>query len=91
MPERRRPPWWMYLVLVPCSYFLLISFVVTAIGPETAGLVWLRDGTVGLVQTGLAAARAGIREGDRIVSLNGRTGRAASCPCRPRTSWRPGC
>ena len=79
MAERRRPPWWMYLVLVPCTaYFLLSPGCVLALGPETIGFgVADESGVVGVVQPGLAADRAGLREGDTLLSLNGQTGRAA--------------
>ncbi len=79
--SKARPPWWMYAVLIPCTcYFLLVCYSL-AFGPQTPGLI-TRTHPKGFqvrgVQAGLPAARAGLEEGDIILSINGLTGRAAA-------------
>jgi len=67
----RRPPWWMFVVLVPCAAYVLLTWYLYIFGPETPGLVYDATGVVRAVQPGLAADRAGVRAGDVILSVNG--------------------
>jgi tRNA A-37 threonylcarbamoyl transferase component Bud32 len=75
--QRRRPPWWLYLVLVLCTGYFLLFCGVLAVGPEAIGFGGVdENGVIRTVLPDLAAERAGLREGDTLVSVNGRTGRA---------------
>jgi tRNA A-37 threonylcarbamoyl transferase component Bud32 len=77
MAEQRRPPWWMYLVLVPCTAYFLLFCGVLALGPEAIGFGLVdENGVIRTVLPDLAAERGGLRAGDTLVSLNGQTGRA---------------
>ena len=75
--QRRRPPWWMHLVLVLCTAYFLLFCSVLAFGPEAIGFGAVdSSGVIRSVQVGLAADRADLREGDTLLSVNGQTGRA---------------
>jgi hypothetical protein len=77
MPKRR-PPWWVLLVLLGCSSWALGFLFVCLAGPEDFGF----DGVthpngflVQVVQPGSPTDRAGVRPQDVIVSVNGVPGR----------------
>jgi hypothetical protein len=79
MAESRRPPWWMYAVLLCCSSYVLSVWWVHATGPESPGLTLNAESPgmlIAAVRPGSAGERAGLKAGDVVVSVNGKTGRA---------------
>jgi tRNA A-37 threonylcarbamoyl transferase component Bud32 len=79
MAERRRPPWWMYVALASCASYVLSTWYVHVTGPESSGLTLSAESPgmlVDAVQPGSVAERAGLRPGDLIVSIDGKTGHA---------------
>ena len=70
-----RPPWWMYVIAASVLGCLAMEVHVFFWGPETPfARLNLRDEALVVeeVSPGTAAARAGVRAGDRIINFAGR-------------------
>ena len=69
-----RAPWWMYVIAASLLGCLAMEVHVFFWGPETpfTRIQTPRRGGLPLVSPGTAAARAGVRAGDRIISFAGR-------------------
>jgi serine/threonine-protein kinase len=83
MPSAR-PPWWLYLFAAAYTAYLAMMVWCALRGPADSGIIASFTQAAIRVESvlpGSAAARAGIREGDRIVAANGQ-------PVRSRMDWR---
>jgi len=71
---RSRPPWWLYAAAIPFVCYSLFMIFQYFFGLESLGYRYSQtDGAIRLIEVrgDSAAARAGLRAGDRIVTVDG--------------------